>query len=144
MIRQMKPADAGPVYRLVCACLDQYYVPEIINFFISQWPKGQFVSCDVSGKINGFICGCLHTGNMSGITMLAVDESCRNRKIGRDLLNAFRNESVMRGCTTIRLEVREENIGAIKFYERNGFLKTEFLLSFYDDGGNGVRMISIS
>lgn len=142
MIRHMRPEDADQVYRIICESLDQYYAPEIASFFLAQWPKGQLVFCDAAGKIHGFLSGALLVKNITAVSMFAVEKEYRNRGIGTQLLNAFRRESAMRGCMLIQLEVREENGGAIRFYERNGFTKTELLLAFYDDDGNAVRMIS--
>ena len=140
MIRHMAVGDTAEVYRIISESLDQYFSPEVLDFFLVQWPKGQLVYCDFSGRILGFICGLVINGHIANIPLFAVRAECRNRGIGRQLHDAFRTESVMRGCTSIVLEVREENLGAIHFYERNGFRTTERLFEFYDDHGNAVRM----
>ena len=65
----------------------------------------------------------------------------RGKGIGTQLLEAFRRRCLMEGMSTIQLEVRTTNTNAIRFYERNGFVRTEYLRSFYNDCGDGYRMV---
>lgn len=143
MIRYMKPEDTEEVYSILSDSLDQYFAPAVLDFFLVQWPKGQLVFCDFAGNIQGFLCGLVINGNIASIPLFAVRRECRSRGIGKSLLDSFRTESVFRGCSSIVLEVREENTRAIKFYERNGFVKTDLLIEFYDDQGNAVRMTAL-
>jgi len=142
IIRQMRREDIGQVYRIICSCLDEYYVPETLNFFIMQWSKGQLVACDTVGKIHGFLCSAMLDNGKCTISLFAVDPMNQNMGIGNDLLNEFRKTAMMHGLNAIQLEVRECNSKAIRFYEKRGFLKTGFLEHFYNDGGNAFRMIS--
>ena len=49
---------------------------------------------------------------------------------------------MMNGIGTIQLEVRTINENAIRFYKHLGFSVSEFLPSFYNDGGDGYRMVT--
>ena len=44
----------------------------------------------------------------------------------------------------VQLEVKSSNLGAIRFYERRGFIRAEELPGFYNDGSDGIRMVSSS
>jgi [ribosomal protein S18]-alanine N-acetyltransferase len=141
IVRKMRREDIGAVYRITCASLDQYYVPETFNFFILQWPNGQLVSCDNMGKPIGFLCGALLNNNRSTISLIAVDDRYRKTGVGDQLLKEFKMASVLHGCSMIQLEVRDSNISAREFYKKRGFIETEFLPDFYTDHGNAVRMM---
>lgn len=141
-IRNMRREDMGQTYRIACSSLDQYYTPDVFEFFLMQWPKGQIVACLPSGKVVGFLCGALLTNDRSAISLLAVDEEYRNLGIGNDLLENFKMASMLHGCRMIQLEVRNENTGARMFYKKHGFLETEILDDFYNDHGTAVRMMS--
>ncbi len=142
MIRRMRNEDAGAVYRITCASLDQYYVPEVFSFFIAQWPNGQLVSCDLTGRVIGYICGALLENNRATISLFAVDEQHRGMGVGNELLKEFKIASVVRGCSMIQLEVRDTDPETIMFYKRRGFIETEFLEDFYTDHGNAFRMMA--
>lgn len=47
----------------------------------------------------------------------------------------------MDGYSIIQLEVRTSNLLAKRFYEKRGFRVTERLCGFYNDGGDGYRMV---
>lgn len=55
------------------------------------------------------------------IEAICVDEKNRNRGIGTELLKFVRVIAKENNCTDIHLTVNEENIDAIKLYEKFGF-----------------------
>jgi len=52
---------------------------------------------------------------------IAIEKQYRRMNIGSRLLYFCINESKVRGCEYITLEVRESNEEAIRFYKKNGF-----------------------
>lgn len=142
MIRQSGPNDIEKVFSIVNGNLDDYFSPDVINFFMMQWPGGQFIAEDVFGNPLGAICGSRLDGGRAAISLFAVSSTHRRTGIGTQLLESFRRRCMMDGYSTIQLEVRTTNLSAIRFYEKHGFVKTENLPHFYNDGGDGFRMIS--
>lgn len=55
------------------------------------------------------------------INVIAVYPDYRGRGLGTRLLDLARNEARARGLTQLSLAVFEENRGAVRLYERNGF-----------------------
>lgn len=53
---------------------------------------------------------------------MAVDPSMRGRGVGRALLDAVKAHAVAAGFAGVRLEVVDENPGARRLYEREGFV----------------------
>ena len=142
MIRQAGEWDAEKVFSIINGNLDDYFSPDVINFFRMQWPTGQFIAEDFLGNPVGAICGSRLDGGRASISLFAVSAGQRGRGIGTQLLEAFRRRCLMEGMSTIQLEVRTTNTNAIRFYERHGFVRTEHLPHFYNDGGDGYRMVS--
>jgi ribosomal-protein-alanine acetyltransferase len=71
---------------------------------------------------------------------LAVSPSLRGTGIGRRMMTAAEREARKRGCSRMRLEVRMDNISAIRFYEHLGFIDTSVLPGYYDDGSHAFVM----
>ena len=71
------------------------------------------------------------------IYSLAVDPAFRG--LGRELLAACEGEAAMRGCTPIRLEVREDNVRAINLYERMTYSRFAVSPRYYADGATALR-----
>lgn len=141
IVRQMSEEDLPRVYAIALSSLDEYYLPEIFSYFLNQWPCGQLVACSVTGKVIGFICGSRLGLDRVGIALLAVEREGRCRGAGSELLAALRNRAVAEGAYTVQLEVRKENEAAIRFYKARGFIIAEDLPVFYNNGGDGIRMI---
>ena len=142
MVRQAGQRDVEKVFAIINGNLDDYFSPDVINFFRMQWPTGQFIAEDFLGNPVGAICGSRLDGGRASISLFAVSGNHRGKGIGTQLLEAFRRRCLMEGMSTIQLEVRVTNTNAIRFYEKNGFVKTEYLQSFYNNGGDGYRMVS--
>lgn len=66
------------------------------------------------------------------ITLLFVNEDYRNNKIGKVLLHYAGKVAAAAGMDKVRLEVNKKNIGAMRFYEREGYTyESETANSFY-------------
>lgn len=141
-IRRMTANDIDGVFAVLNLNLTDYFAPEVVAFFLAQWPEGQFVAESVTGEIAGALCGARLGGNRASISLLAVDSRFRGRGAGTMLLDALRRACMMEGLTTIQLEVRTGNSSAIEFYKHHGFVLAENLPCYYSDGGDGYRMVS--
>lgn len=141
IIRQMSEEDLPRVYAIAMSSLDEYYLPEVFSYFLKQWPGGQIVACSVTGRVIGFICGSYLGPDRVGIALLAVERQNRCQGVGSELLAALRRRAVVEGAYTVQLEVRIENEAAINFYRVRGFIVTESLPAFYNNGGDAIRMI---
>lgn len=141
-IRRMTANDVDDVFAVLNLNLGEYFAPEVIQFFLAQWPDGQFVAESLTGQVVGALCGSKLAGNRASVSLLAVDASVRGMGAGTSLMASLRRACMMNGIGTIQLEVRTTNEDAIRFYKRLGFSVSEFLPSFYNDGGDGYRMVS--
>jgi ribosomal protein S18 acetylase RimI-like enzyme len=76
--------------------------------------------------------------NKVRIYSLAVAESARGLGVGAQLLQWAEQESIRRNCTSMRLEVKQTNLNAVRLYERIGFTKTAEIPAFYEDGSDAM------
>lgn len=140
----MRPSDADGAYMVVCASLDEYYERSVIDFFMFQWPEGQFVAVDMFGNVAGYLAGSRLQNGRASVALFCVSPEFRGRGVGSSLLSRFMTSARFSGCREIQLEVRVENTDAIRFYRKRGFVPTDNLISFYNDGGAAVRLIASS
>ena len=127
-IRDMTLADCGGVAELDRAAFSQPlskqgYEREYTN------PNSTTLVAAAGDSIVGFanlwcVCGEVTLNN------IAVREDCRSRGVGTALMQ----EALRRfaGCDLLTLEVRCSNEGAIRFYERLGFVRVGTRRDFYD------------
>ena len=65
------------------------------------------------------------------IINFGVLEKHRNRGAGSELINEFIRYSDRKSADSIWLEVREQNLIAIRFYEKHGFTRVQVRKNFY-------------
>ena len=71
---------------------------------------------------------------------LVVSSDARGRGIGRRLLQAAEEAAQRRGCTLLRLEVREDNEAAIALYRSSGYEIAGRTADYYHDHSAALRM----
>lgn len=83
-----------------------------------------------------------HRGNASTgrLYSLAVASAHRGQGVARRLLQAVREKAIERGLTRIRLEVDPANTPARALYGELGFIQTDFLPAYYENGRPALRM----
>jgi len=71
---------------------------------------------------------------------LAVLSEYRKLGVAQALMDGIYADMKDRGLTRIVLEVRPDNVPAIRFYEKNGFSAFGSFEEFYEDGTDALRM----
>jgi [ribosomal protein S18]-alanine N-acetyltransferase len=139
LIRYFRPSDVWAVYELASNNLKERYNPTIFTELSPYWPNGFLVIEDM-GRIVGFLFGILSSEMESRVVMLAVKKEYRNKGLGTMLLNRYLLESANRGVQFISLEVRANNLPAIRFYQRLGFMMTGRIPNYYSNGEDGYTL----
>jgi|HigsolmetaAR202D_1030399.scaffolds.fasta_scaffold02273_10 ribosomal protein S18 acetylase RimI-like enzyme len=75
------------------------------------------------------------------LNLLGVLPSRQRSGIGRQLLTWLETTAIVAGIFTIRLEVRESNVGARRFYAAMGYSETDVVPGYYQGRDNAVRMV---
>lgn len=71
-----------------------------------------------AGRIAGLVTYDVRPGVLEIVTINALDQ---HAGIGTMLIEAIRAEAKRRGCREIMLTTTNDNIGALRFYQRRGF-----------------------
>lgn len=95
-------------------------------------------------NIMGYVLLLYARGTSLGrIYSLAVLPQYRNQKIARALMCEAEQAALSAGRSFIRLEVRPDNLGAIKLYESLGYHQFEIVTDYYEDHANALRMMKV-
>jgi N-alpha-acetyltransferase 30 len=72
--------------------------------------------------------------------MLAVRDDWRGAGIGTRLVRAAITAMASEGCHEIVLETEVTNTGALRLYERLGFIRDKLLQKYYLNGNDAFRL----
>ena len=73
------------------------------------------------------------------LSQLGVHPDCRGQGVGEKLVREAESEAVDAGRIIMRLEVREDNRGAINLYKRLGYRQFGTYRDYYEDHGDALR-----
>ena len=122
--------------------------------FYRGWPVGEFesflndantpvyVACDARRRIAGFALIRV-VEDESELLTSAVDPKWRGKRIGQALLKAVFDDLLMSPARRMFLEVSEENVAAIKLYQREGFATISARKGYYPkpDGSQATALV---
>ncbi len=121
-IRPFKPADKEAVVDLWrrCGLLRPWNDPhkDIARKLCVQ-PEW-FLVATCAGRITATVMAGFD-GHRGWVNYLAVDPQLQRRGLGRAIMAAAERLLRDAGCPKINLQIRRDNAGAIRFYERVGF-----------------------
>lgn len=104
-------------------------------------PSAYCVGAYLGGELVGSMVILFRSNTRSArVYSLAVSQAARGMGIGSKMMANAEREARRRGCVRMRLEVRMDNIPAIRLYERLGFSETSILPGYYEDGAHAFVM----
>lgn len=129
--------DSAEKLRAIEQCSDAFNPPLIkINNFYALFNKinqnADFIIAEADSILGyaAIYANRPETG-IAFITLICVAIPYQRRHIGQCLIEKCEQIAADRGFHTIRLEVRNNNYGAIQFYRKNNFVKTKQLDSSF-------------
>ncbi len=90
--------------------------------------------------VAGFICGSVNNEKEARVLILVVDQPYRKNGIGERLMNLFEEEARKIKIEKIRLEVKTSNKPAISLYKKMGYVISNMLPVYYNDGSDAYVM----
>ena len=97
------------------------------------------VAADESGLLGTALVFFRRESDLARLYSIAVAHDARGRGVGEALLAAVEQAALRRGARRMRLEVRQDNAGAIRLYERGGYARFAERPGYYEDGGHAWR-----
>ncbi|WP_163280605.1 GNAT family N-acetyltransferase [Campylobacter fetus] len=129
--------DINELTNLETAIFDKLNFPLSKASFRYHIKRNLILKCVDDNKILGYIL-VLTSFKIPRIYSLGVSEQARGKGVGAallgDICSKFKN---------LRLEVRKDNTGAIKLYEKFGFKTKKLILAYYDDGMDAIEMVKV-
>jgi ribosomal protein S18 acetylase RimI-like enzyme len=121
-----------------------FFVPDQLSrrsfrHFISS-PKSTMIIAEIGGKVAG--CALVRYRRGSKIARLytiAVASEFQRRGVARQLLTAAEEDAMRRRRRSMRLEVREDDPGAIALYEKAGYCRFGRSPRYYDERIDALR-----
>jgi len=140
-LRDIGPDDLEALYRLDQVCFEPgiAYSRRQLRGFLSI-PAAQGLIADSGGRLDGFAIGYVARGGVAHVVTLDVDPRQRRRGLGKTLLEELLSRLNRAGARRAILEVAEENLGAIAFYENLAFRRRRRLPDYYAPGRAALEM----
>ena len=93
------------------------------------------------GELLGFCIVLFRKGTVvARLYSMAVDHGARGRGVAQALMQAMEADATEHGSLFLRLEVRHDNAGAIRLYERFGYKPFGRYLQYYEDNADALRL----
>ncbi|CAG9464340.1 unnamed protein product [Pedinophyceae sp. YPF-701] len=141
--RAEREVDLPIVMSLVDNELSEPYSVFTYRYFLSQWPHLCFIAFH-AGRPFGVVVGKQERhkhGNERGyIGMLVVENAYRGYGIGSELVRRCIQVMDERGAEEVVLEAEATNVGAIRLYEKVGFVRDKRLRRYYLSGLDAYRL----
>jgi ribosomal protein S18 acetylase RimI-like enzyme len=97
------------------------------------------VAVDGSGLLGKAVLFLRGNTDIARLYSIAVAHVARGRGVGEALVRAVERTARALGRRRLRLEVRQDNAGAIRLYERLGYRRFGAHAGFYEDGADAWR-----
>lgn len=129
-IREMQPQDVDTVTALEESCFSMPWKRHDFEEILTNPDRIYLVAeCD-----NEIIGGCMLTmiAGEGDVSNVAVREAYRGQHVATALMQELLRCGEKHGIRDFTLEVREQNLSAIRLYEHAGFLSEGIRPNFYD------------
>jgi ribosomal-protein-alanine N-acetyltransferase len=146
ILRQATPADLAGIIEVESLSFvhaGERFTPKRVAYLLIN-PRCLVNIAANENKVLGWAAGLVWTrGKMpwGRVYALAVHPDARGQRLGQRLLHDMIDQLRSRGGAKIFLEVRSDNLTAVRLYEKAGFVMCKPLPNYYGVGIDGVRMV---
>ena len=131
-IRVAQAADLPRVHDIEARSFREPYPSALIATLFARHPQ-TFLVAEREGRVVGYVIASTFR-DRAHLISIAVAPEARRQKIGHALLRRLLQRlKDMGGVHTVRLEVRQSNKIAQRFYERLGFQYSHVVAGYYPD-----------
>ena len=139
-IRRATPADLDALVALEQASFDHDRVSRAQFRRHIASPSAAVLVAVEPGQVLGAALLFFRRGARAArLYSIAIAHAARGQGLGATLLEAAEREARRRGCATMKLEVRTDNVAAMALYEKRGYRRGARITGFYENGMDAWR-----
>lgn len=142
VIREMTERDMDHVFNIEAGIFPDPFDARRLDIMRRWFPSACLVA-EKNGKIVGYILATLRSPTLGHILSVAVIEEERGKGIGSALIRKSMEIMKSRGASAVRLEVRTDNMKAIKLYKKMGYKIDQLIPDYYSDGSDAYVMFIV-
>lgn len=142
-VAPLTPNHLNEVLYLNFRCFEdgENYNKHTFSYLLSQPNALCFQIATAENEMAGFLCVLVGDNRIAHITTIGVAPEHRRRGLAERMLAELDRALIERGITSIVLEVRVGNTAAQSLYRTCGFLITQQISQYYNDGEDGYLMV---
>lgn len=141
-IRRAKTSDLPQILAIE---KESFPTPWSKEAFLKEFEKknGVFLVIEEASEILGYVCFWVIADEMH-LANLAVRRDCRQKGLGKKLLEVALETAKRYGAKRALLEVREGNLAALRLYQSLGFKFEGRRPRYYSDTGEDAILMGLS
>ncbi|MBY6032013.1 ribosomal protein S18-alanine N-acetyltransferase [Marinobacter daepoensis] len=140
MLRQAHTHDLNALVQLENDCFPEDRISRRSFRRFLEVPRDRLIVAEQEGRLVGYCLVLMSAATrLARIYSIAVSPSVRGQGVGERLVREAEKEAVEADRIIMRLEVREDNAGAIALYRRLGYRQFGTYRDYYEDHGNALR-----
>ncbi|KMJ56691.1 alanine acetyltransferase [Bacillus sp. LL01] len=142
-ITKMTVYDIEGVHRVELQSFATAWTKDAFYYELTNNPYAHYLVMKEDERVIGY-CGIWIVMGEAQITNIAIDPSCRGRKLGDLLLGKAMEYCKMVGATTVSLEVRISNVVAQSLYRKHGFQNGGIRKKYYVDNNEDALVMWVN
>ncbi|MDO7710652.1 MAG: GNAT family N-acetyltransferase/peptidase C39 family protein [Pseudomonadota bacterium] len=143
-IRPAVVGDVGQLVELENNCFDSDQLSRRSFKWMITKGRALLLVAESEQHIVGYVLLLYHRGTSLGrVYSLAVSAEQRKLGLARQLMEIAEREALEDGRSFLRLEVRPDNAGAIRLYEKLGYEFFDVVSDYYEDHADALRMMKV-
>lgn len=143
-IRPAVVADVDQLVELENQCFDSDQLSRRSFKWMVTKARALLLVAQAEQHIVGYVLLLYHQGTSLGrVYSLAVAAEQRKLGLARQLMEMAEREALEDGRSFLRLEVRPDNAGAIRLYDKLGYDVFDVVSDYYDDHADALRMMKV-
>jgi len=141
IVRRFQPADFSGVIAVEREQFSEH--DPYMYMTLYEMNEDTFFVADHRGAVVGFVVGIStidEYGVCGRVFSIAMREAYQGLGIGTELMKRVVSEFHRKNIGRITLEVRRQNVGGMRFYQRLGFTIARIEDGYYSDGEDAIIM----
>ncbi|MBJ6138121.1 ribosomal protein S18-alanine N-acetyltransferase [Marinobacter litoralis] len=140
LLRQAVAGDLKNLVELENRCFTEDRISRRSFRRFLEVPRDRLIVAELGSDLAGYCLVLMNAATrLARIYSIAVSPNARGKGVGEKLIKAAEKEASDADRIIMRLEVREDNTGAINLYRRLGYRQFGTYRDYYEDHGTALR-----